>query len=201
MGPPTEMDPTDPMSPGAGGSRLRDVGRTVTSEAAGHIDRLKKSERTKAVVDKTVDWTAQALEDPSATADRLKEQAKRLWQEDEKVVAVRERTKEMLNNALHDEEKMQKVRRRPPRTRERSTRRACPTVAKPFSFRVRPSPDARDARLRARTRGTRARSNAASTDAAGAARRDASDRRGASPSRTTDRRSFRSSGRPLTSSP
>jgi len=151
------MDPTDPMSPGAGGSRLRDVGRTVTSEAAGHIDRLKKSERTKAVVDKTVDWTAQALEDPSATAERLKEQAKRLWQEDEKVVAVRERTKEMLNNALHDEEKMQKVRRRPPRTRERSTRRACPTVAKPFSFRVRPSPDARDARLRARTRGTRAR--------------------------------------------
>lgn len=107
------MDPTDPMSPGAGGSRLRDVGRTVTSEAAGHIDRLKKSERTKAVVDKTVDWTARALEDPSATADRLKEQAKRLWQEDEKVVAVRERTKEMLDNALQDEEKMQKVRRLP----------------------------------------------------------------------------------------
>ena len=159
------MDPTDPMSPGAGGSRLRDVGRTVTSEAAGHIDRLKKSERTKAVVDKTVDWTAQALEDPSATADRLKEQAKRLWQEDEKVVAVRERTKEMLNNALQDEEKMQKVRRRPPQMRECSTRRACPTVAKPFSFRVRPSPDARDVRRRARTRGTPGRSNATSTDA------------------------------------
>ena len=179
------MDPSHPISPGAGGSRLRDVGRTVTSEAAGHIDRLKKSERTKAVVDKTVDWTARALEDPSATADRLKEQAKRMWQEDEKVVAVRERTKEMLNNALQDEEKMQKVRRRPPRTRERSTRRGCP-VAKPFSFRVRPSPDARDARLRARTRGTRARSNAASTDAAGAVRRDASDRRGAPVERPTD---------------
>ena len=113
MGRRDAMDPTDPMSPGAGGSRLRDVGRTVTSEAAGHIDRLKKSERTKAVVDKTVDWTARALEDPSATADRLKEQAKRMWQEDEKVVAVRERTKEMLNNALQDEEKMQKVRRLP----------------------------------------------------------------------------------------
>ena len=148
------MDPTDPMSPGAGGSRLRDVGRTVTSEAAGHIDRLKKSERTKAVVDKTVDWTAQALEDPSATADRLKEQAKRLWQEDEKVVAVRERTKEMLNNALHDEEKMQKVRRRPPRTRERSTRRACPTVAKPFVSRS--TEPRRPRRASSRARGDRA---------------------------------------------
>jgi|TARA_B110000977_G_scaffold66610_1_gene90572 hypothetical protein len=104
------MDPHDPMSPGSGGSRLRDVGRTVGAEAASHIDRLKKSERTKVVVDKTVDWTAQALEDPSATADRLKEQAKRLWTEDEKVNAVKERTKEMFNNALQDEEKMQKVR-------------------------------------------------------------------------------------------
>ena len=89
---------------------MRDVGRTVGAEAASHIDRLKKSERTKVVVDKTVDWTAQALEDPSATADRLKEQAKRLWTEDEKVNAVKERTKEMFNNALQDEEKMQKVR-------------------------------------------------------------------------------------------
>jgi hypothetical protein len=109
------MDPSDPMSPVSGGSRLRDVGRTVTNEAAGHIERLKKSERTKEVVDKTVDWTAHALEDPTATADLLREQAKRLWQEDEKVVAVRERTKEMFNNALQDEAKMQKVRAHAPR--------------------------------------------------------------------------------------
>ena len=106
------MDPRDPMSPGSGGSRLRDVGRTVTSEAAGHIDRLKKSERTKMVVDKTVDWTAEALNDPGATADRLKEQVNRLWSEDEKVVAAKQRTKEMFENALADEEKMNKVRNR-----------------------------------------------------------------------------------------
>jgi hypothetical protein len=179
------MDPTDPMSPGAGGSRLRDVGRTVTSEAAGHIDRLKKSERTKAVVDKTVDWTARALEDPSATADRLKEQAKRMWQEDEKVVAVRERTKEMLNNALQDEEKMQKVRRLPlPRASARRDEHAR-RLRSPLRGRL--CPDAGETRGRsARTRGTVARSNAASIDAYRTARRDASDRRGAPVERPTD---------------
>ena len=179
------MDPTDPMSPWAGGSRLRDVGRTVTSEAAGHIDRLKKSERTKAVVDKTVDWTARALEDPSATADRLKEQAKRMWQEDEKVVAVRERTKEMLNNAMQDEEKMQKVRRLPlPRASALNATNTPDGCEALFVNDFARTPETRG--RSARTRGTVARSNAASIDAYRTARRDASDRRGAPVERPTD---------------
>ena len=102
-----------PISPtGPGESKLRDVGRTVTAEAASHLDRLKKSERTRAVVDNTVNWTTEALEDPEATAARLRERAAKLWQEDEKVLAVRERTRTMVENALDDEGKMQKVRRR-----------------------------------------------------------------------------------------
>ena len=90
-----------PISPsGPGSSKFRDVTRTVSTEAATHLDRLKKSERTKQVVDKTVDWTA----------DRLKAQASKLWSEDEKVKAFRDRTREMVENALEDEEKMQRVR-------------------------------------------------------------------------------------------
>ena len=100
-----------PISPsGPGSSKLRDVTRTVSTEAATHLDRLKKSERTKQVVDKTVDWTAEALEDVEGTANRLKEQASKLWAEDEKVKAFRDRTREMVQNALEDEEKMQRVR-------------------------------------------------------------------------------------------
>ena len=65
-----------PISPsGPGSSKFRDVTRTVSTEAATHLDRLKKSERTKQVVDKTVDWTAEALEDVEGTANRLKAQA------------------------------------------------------------------------------------------------------------------------------
>lgn len=100
-----------PISPsGPGSSKFRDVTRTVSTEAATHLDRLKKSERTKQVVDKTVDWTAEALEDVEGTANRLKAQASKLWSEDEKVKAFRDRTREMVENALEDEEKMQRVR-------------------------------------------------------------------------------------------
>lgn len=186
MGRRDAMDPTDPMSPGAGGSRLRDVGRTVTSEAAGHIDRLKKSERTKAVVDKTVDWTARALEDPSATADRLKEQAKRMWQEDEKVVAVRERTKEMLNNALQDEEKMQKVRRLPlPRASARRDEHAR-RLRSPLRGRL--CPDARDAREERADAGNR-RATERGVDRRVPHRSSRRVRSPRCPRRTTDRRS------------
>jgi hypothetical protein len=70
-------------------------------------------------------------------------------------------------------------------TRERTTRRTRPTVAKPSSFGL--CPDAGETRGRsARTRGTVARSNAASIDAYRTARRDASDRRGAPVERPTD---------------
>ena len=100
------------MSPtgAAGSSKLRDVGRTVSAEAATHINNLKKSDRAKQVVEKSVAWGADALEDPTATAEKLKQAAGRLWTEDEKVQALKDRGKNMLENALQDEQKMEKVR-------------------------------------------------------------------------------------------
>ena len=109
---PAGMDP--PMSPTgvSGGSKLRDVGRTVSAEAATHIAKLKKSDRAKQVVEKSVAWGADALEDPTATAEKLKQAAGRLWTEDEKVQALKDRGRNMLENALQDEQKMEKVRER-----------------------------------------------------------------------------------------
>ena len=80
MGPPTEMDPTDPMSPGAGGSRLRDVGRTVTSEAADQtvvelVERVARAKRVglRDLAMTTNGWNLKALAGPlrDAGLDRL----------------------------------------------------------------------------------------------------------------------------------
>ena len=47
---PCHMDsPTSPSGGGAGGSKLRDVGRTVSAEAATHYAALKNSDRAKQV--------------------------------------------------------------------------------------------------------------------------------------------------------
>lgn len=95
-----------PVSPtGLGGSKLRDVGRAVTAEAATHLDRLKKSERTKEAVDKSVAFAAEALEDP----DKIKEAARKVWAEDQKVQAIKDRTKMFLENTMESEERMEKV--------------------------------------------------------------------------------------------
>ena len=100
-----------PVSPtGLGGSKLRDVGRTVSSEAATHLDRLKKSERTKEAVDKSVAFAAEALDDP----DKIKEAARKVWDEDQKVQVIKDRTKMFLENTIEAEERMEKV-RTPPR--------------------------------------------------------------------------------------
>lgn len=99
------------MSP-AGGSKLRDVGRTVSAEAATHFSKLKKSDRAKQVVEKSVEWGAEAFEDPNATAARLKDAAGKLWSEDEKVQALKDRGRTMLESALQDEQKMEKARHR-----------------------------------------------------------------------------------------
>lgn len=103
------MDP--PMSPtgGAGSSKLRDVGRTVSAEAATHLKALKKSDRAKQAVEKSVAWTSDALEDPTATAERLKSAAHNLWTEDEKVQQLKDRGRTMLESALQDEGKMEKA--------------------------------------------------------------------------------------------
>lgn len=100
-----------PVSPtGLGGSKLRDVGRTVSSEAATHLDRLKKSERTKEAVDKSVAFAAEALDDP----DKIKEAARKVWDEDQKVQVIKDRTKMFLENTIESEERMEKVRTPPP---------------------------------------------------------------------------------------
>ena len=100
-----------PVSPtGLGGSKLRDVGRTGSSEAATHLDRLKKSERTKEAVDKSVAFAAEALDDP----DKIKEAARKVWDEDQKVQVIKDRTKMFLENTIESEERMEKV-RTPPR--------------------------------------------------------------------------------------
>ena len=104
------MDP--PLSPSAAAgasSKLRDVTRTVTTEAASHIASLKKSERAKAAVERSVAWGADALNDPSATAEKLKQAAGRLWAEDEKVRNLKEKGRDMLESFSQDEEKMRKV--------------------------------------------------------------------------------------------
>ena len=60
-------------------------------------------------MDKTVDWTAEALE-TSRDREPAESAGVKLWSEDEKVKAFRDRTREMVENALEDEEKMQRVR-------------------------------------------------------------------------------------------
>jgi len=107
-----------PVSPtGLGGSKLRDVGRTVSSEAATHLDRLKKSERTKEAVDKSVAFAAEALDDP----DKIKEAARKVWDEDQKVQVIKDRTKMFLENTIESEERMEKVRTPPQMTRTETT--------------------------------------------------------------------------------
>ena len=91
------MDP-----PEGGASQLRDVGRTVSGEAMTHLKKLRDSERAKEWTEKSVAWTADALDDPGKTW--------KSWTEDEKVAAWKEKGKSMLDNALLDEEKMEKAR-------------------------------------------------------------------------------------------
>ena len=72
------MDPPLSPSAAAGASKLRDVTRTVTTEAASHIASLKKSDRAKAAVERSVAWGADALNDPGATAEKLKQAAEKV---------------------------------------------------------------------------------------------------------------------------
>ena len=122
--------------------KLRDVGRAVTAEAATHLDRLKKSERTKEAVDKSVAFAAEALEDP----DKIKEAARKVWAEDQKVQAIKDRTKTFLENTMESEERMEKV-----STLEMMEIRSRPRVAYLARGRLHPRLPDRPARPSSRT--------------------------------------------------
>ena len=49
-----------------------------------YIEGLKKSDRAKQFADKSVDFATKLAEDPNAVAERLKSEAKKVW-DDEKL--------------------------------------------------------------------------------------------------------------------
>jgi hypothetical protein len=100
-------EPLSPSHAHAASSKLQDVGRTVTAEAATHLRRLKESERTKEAIDTATAWASTALEDPS----NLRDAASKMWQEHEKVTEWKEKGKGWVDSTLQDEEKMERVRR------------------------------------------------------------------------------------------